>query len=187
MRNTHSTDTQSPEAGILAPSLEQSAEASTAAKQSTAASPEGCTGRWASGLSPASPPARQPALWASWGTRPARPPPGARLEREGPRGRAERRPGAALTLQQAGDEAVHVQLPVRHLVGTRLSSPQREQGLLRGGSGGGGGSSAFSPTSHAAFRPRLQLPPGAGPPPTPSPPSSESARTRRRHPLEINK
>lgn len=44
-------------------------------------------------------------------------------------------------LQQPGDEAVHVQLPVRHLVGTRLSSPQREQGL-----GGGGGGSAFSPT-----------------------------------------
>lgn len=129
----------------------------------------------------ARPPASQPELPASWGTRPARPharpPPRPRLEREGPRGRARRRPGAALTLQQAGDEAVHVQLPVRHLVGTRLSSPQREQGLLCGGGGSGGGGSAFSPTSHAAFRPWLQLPPGAGPPPTPSPPSSESART----------
>lgn len=119
-------------------------------------------------------PARHPALRGFRGHL-ARPPscPGSAREGRAPR------PGAALTLQQAGDEAVHVQLPVRHLVGTRLSSPQREQGLLGGGGGGGGGGgSAFSPTSHAAFRPRLQLPLGAGPPPTPSPPSSEGALTR---------
>ena len=78
------------------------------------------------------------------------------------------RPGPALTLQQSGDETVHVQLPVRHLVGTRRSFPaagtraSRRRRLRRR-------LGAPSPTSHAACRPRFQLPLFPGPSPHPLP------------------
>ena len=102
---------------------------------------------------------------------------------EGPGGVRESVPsprptGPRLTLQQSGNKTVHVQLPVRHLVGTRRSFPaagtraSRRRSLRRP-------LGVPSPTSHAAFRPQLQL--SLPLPPTPSPPSS-GARNTRRHP-----
>lgn len=86
------------------------------------------------------------------------------------------RPRSALTLQQAGDETVHVQLPVRHLVGSRRSFPaagaraSRRRRLRRR-------LGVPSPTSHAACRPRRQLPASPGPSPHPLPAEPRSART----------
>lgn len=85
--------------------------------------------------------------------------------------------GPALTLQQSGDETVHVQLPVRHLVGSRRSFPaagtraSRRRRLRRR-------LGVPSPTRHAAVRPGLRRPlfPGTLPP-TPSP-ASRGARAR---------
>lgn len=79
-----------------------------------------------------------------------------RLGAEGAVGEAppRGRPGPALTLQQSGDETVHVQLPVRHFVGTKHSFPaagtraSRRRRLRRR-------LGVLSPTSHAAFRPRF--------------------------------
>lgn len=76
--------------------------------------------------------------------------------------------GPALTLQQSGDETVHVQLPVRHLVGSRRSFPaagtraSRRRRLRRR-------LGVPSPTRHAAVRPGLRRPlfPGTLPPPPP--------------------
>lgn len=122
--------------------------------------------------------------WGDWGgVFPRAPAP------EGPGGIRESVPsprpaGPRLTLQQSGNKTVHVQLSVRHLVGTRRSFPaagtraSRRRSLRRP-------LGVPSPTSHAAFRPQLQLPLPPGPPPTPSPPSS-GARTHSEAPT-INK